>query len=174
MVTSVAHHVARAIDASNPNLEGDYTPYGAHKAVQALELPLWAGPAPTAEKGLGIRGQPFAHPGLTQHRAAAGRDRGGRRNVWAVHGWWMAAHDRHDPRGRRLARSSERASIRGLAAGVTLPRRWSLGHSGAQTSAASFSARPRHRHSLAVLRGRHWRPLLGVDAHSASASGPPR
>ena len=100
-VTSTAHHMGRAVDPTNPHLEGRYRPWRAYGQSKLANFHFGLG----LQRRLAAAGAPaaslIAHPGLSNtdlQAVSVQRDRRRRQPEVLPP---ARAHDRHDARGGR-------------------------------------------------------------------------
>ena len=134
-VTSTAHHMGRAVDPSNPNLEGKYGPWRAYGQSKLANFHFGLGLDQMLARRRRARREPDRAPGPVEH-GPAGRQRraDGRRSLAEVlpH---PRRQERHVSRARRAAPVARRH-------GPQRPRRRVLRASLRQQRAAR--ATPRH------------------------------
>ncbi len=102
-VTSVAHHIARAVGPDNPHLEGSYGPWKAYGRSKLANFHFGIGLQRAFERAGAPAASLIAHPGLTNTDLQARTVRENERDFWGSTSHALAARAGMNPRQGALS-----------------------------------------------------------------------
>ena len=107
-VTSTAHHMGRAVDPANPNLEGKYEPWRAYGQSKLANFHFGIGLQERFSAAGVRRAEPDRPSGSVEHRPAGDERRRERRRLPAEVLPAPDAQHRHEPESRRAPAAARR------------------------------------------------------------------